>query len=179
MARPAMPADLTTAPARAEDLPEISRLHGRCFGPGRFARTAYRVREGAPDISPYCAVARSSGVLLAAIRYTEIRIGDRGGALLLGPLAVDQGFAGAGIGVRLIRESMASALAAGESFVLLVGDMSYYGRFGFKPAPAGQITLPGPVDPARLLGCDLVEGDMTTRRGPVVAARRRNEDGVR
>ena len=48
----------------------------------------------------------------------------------------------------------------GEGFalVLLVGDMPYYGRFGFAPVPPGQITLPGPVDPARLLALELEPG---------------------
>jgi predicted N-acetyltransferase YhbS len=39
-----------------------------------------------------------------------------------------------------------------------VGDVPYYSRFGFQPAPPGQIALPGPVDPARLLAVELVPG---------------------
>jgi predicted N-acetyltransferase YhbS len=42
--------------------------------------------------------------------------------------------------------------------VVLVGDEPYYGRNGFKQIPKGQVKLPGPVDPARLLVCELVEG---------------------
>jgi predicted N-acetyltransferase YhbS len=33
--------------------------------------------------------------------------------------------------------------------------MPYYGRLGFVPVPPGQITLPGPVNPARLLAFEL------------------------
>ena len=34
------------------DLPAIHKLEERAFGPGRFAKTAYRLREGvAPDLS--------------------------------------------------------------------------------------------------------------------------------
>jgi hypothetical protein len=32
--------------ALPEDVSEISRLHARVFGPGRFSRSDYRVREG-------------------------------------------------------------------------------------------------------------------------------------
>lgn len=167
--KPIAPPDLTIAPATPADLPEISRLHEDRFGPGRFARTAYRIRESTPDVSEHCLVARGGGALLAAIRYTPITIGGEGGALLLGPLAVVAHLAGAGIGVRLIRESLVAAKERGVRFVLLVGDMSYYGRFGFNPVPPGQITLPGPADPARILGCELVEGDAATRRGMVAA----------
>ena len=41
---------------------------------------------------------------------------------------------------------------------------------GFKPVPAGRITLPGPVDPARLLYCELEAGALETAKGE--AARR-------
>jgi predicted N-acetyltransferase YhbS len=53
--------------------------------------------------------------------------------------------------------------------VLLVGDMPYYGRFGFQPVPFGQITLPGPVDPARLLALELIPGSLADAAGQVKA----------
>ena len=40
--------------------------------------------------------------------------------------------------------------------MVLVGDEPYYGKAGFKPMPKGQVTMPGPVDPARLLVAELV-----------------------
>ncbi len=134
-------------------------------------RTAYRVREGTPDISPFCLTARSDGRLLAAIRYTAVRTGDRGNALMLGPLAVVTEFANIGIGVKLIRDSIENARKAGIGFIVLVGDMSYYGRFGFNVMPPGQLIWPGPVDPARSLGLELIEGDATRRSGIIAPAR--------
>jgi predicted N-acetyltransferase YhbS len=35
--------------------------------------------------------------------------------------------------------------------VLLVGDEPYYGPLGFARLPPYAVTLPGPVDPARVL----------------------------
>jgi predicted N-acetyltransferase YhbS len=59
--------------------------------------------------------------------------------------------------------------------VLLVGDISYYGRsyygrMGFAPVPPGRLVFTGPVDPDRLLYCELVEdafegGPGKVRRG--------------
>ena len=46
---------LVIRPERPEDAPAIERLHARAFGPGRFARTAYRLREGAADVERYLA----------------------------------------------------------------------------------------------------------------------------
>ncbi|MEJ2376540.1 MAG: N-acetyltransferase, partial [Pseudolabrys sp.] len=37
---------LTILPETAEDAEAIERLHERTFGPGRYARSAYRIREG-------------------------------------------------------------------------------------------------------------------------------------
>lgn len=157
------------------DLPAISDLHARVFGPGRFARTAYRVREGTPQISPYCRAAFLGSRLIAAVRFTEIAIGGKPGALLLGPLVVDQEFAGQGFGKALVAQGLEHAKASGISLVVLVGDMPYYGRFGFKPMPLGQILFPGPVNPARILAVELQEGAMTGARGLVTpAARSRN-----
>lgn len=50
------------------------------------------------------------------------------------------------------------ARAAGHRLVIVVGDKSYYGKAGFKPIPAGRATMPGAVDPARLLVAELVKG---------------------
>jgi predicted N-acetyltransferase YhbS len=159
---------VTTRPAVQADIPIVSELSARVFGPGRFVRTAYRVREGTPDVSAFCRVAELDGRIIAAIRMTEIAIGGRGEALMLGPLAVDPMFAGQGYGRRLIAESMDAARSAGRELVLLVGDMPYYGRFGFVPVPRGQIVLPGPVDPARLLAAELTAGALPHFHGMVV-----------
>lgn len=158
----------SVAPA---DLPIIEKLHARVFGPGRFTRTAYRVREGTPPISRYCRAAFLDNRMIAAVRFTEITIGGAGGALLLGPLAVDPDFAGKGFGRALIAEALAAAKAAGIRLVVLVGDEPYYGRFGFHPVPPGQITLPGPVDARRLLAAELEPGALSSYRGAVAAPR--------
>lgn len=153
------------------DLAQVAELNARVFGPGRFARTAYRVREGAPALSPYCRAAILGDRIIAAVRFTEITVGGSHGALLLGPLAVDPEFAGQGHGRQLIAEALEAATADGKRLVVLVGDEPYYGRFGFKPVPLGQITLPGPVDPRRLLAAELVPGALEGYRGIVAAHR--------
>lgn len=160
---------VATRPAVPEDLPAIVALQSRAFSPGRFARTAYRVREAAPDLSPYCRVALVGDRLIAAVRMTPITIGGRPRALLLGPLAVDPELAGRGYARRLVAEALDAARAAGEALVLLVGDMAYYERLGFALVPPGQVRLPGPVDPLRLLAAELEAGALEEFRGMVAA----------
>ena len=125
----------------------------------------------APPISPFCRVALLDSRIIAAVRFTDITIGGVGGALLLGPLAVDPDFAGKGFGRQLIGEALEAAKADGVRLVVLVGDEPYYGRFGFRPVPPGQITLPGPVDARRLLAAELEPGAFAGYRGGIIAAR--------
>jgi predicted N-acetyltransferase YhbS len=162
-----MSPQLTTRPAAPGDAAAITALHARVFGPGRFARSAYRVREGTADVSPFCRLAFMGARLIAALRLTEVSIGGTPGALLLGPLAVSPELSGQGFGKRLVSEAMAEARAAGKQLVVLVGDEPYYGRFGFKRVTPGQISFPGPVDPARILAAELAEGALASYRGLV------------
>src|SRR6185503_15854063 len=89
-------AQVITRLATAQDADEIADLNARAFGPGRLARTAYRIREGSSGFSPFCRVCRIDGRLAAAVRFTPITIGGGSGALLLGPLAVEPAFASQG-----------------------------------------------------------------------------------
>ncbi len=163
--------EVVTRPALPEDGADIGDLHARAFGPGRFTRTAYRVREGTPQFSPFCRVCRIDGRLVAAVRFTPILIGGRSGVLLLGPLAVDPAFANQGYGRGLVGEALEAARNAGIQLVVLVGDEPYYARLGFKRVPRDQITLSGPVDPERLLAVELAEGSLATYSGAIAPDR--------
>lgn len=165
------PRNIVVRPASPEDLADIRDLHARAFGPGRFARTAYRVREGTPEFSPFCRVCRIDGRLAAAVRFTPVLIGGKGGALLLGPLAVEPDFANQGYGRGLVGKALQDARGSGIALVVLVGDEPYYTRLGFKRVPAGQIALPGPANPERILAVELAEGSLAAYSGLVVADR--------
>lgn len=165
--------DLVTRAVTQFDLPAIRALNHRVFGPGCYAKAAYRVREGGPDISRFCRLAEDGCGLIASLRMTEILIGGTPGALLLGPLAVDARHANRGHGRRLIGESVAAARDAGFRIVLLVGDVAYYSRLGFVVIREGKITMPGPVDPKRLMALEIECGALDDFQGAVVAAHRR------
>jgi len=159
----------TTRAVNATDVSAIEALHARAFGPGRFARTAYRVREGLPAFSPRCRLAMSEGLIVAAVRMAPVQIGGEPGVQLLGPLAVEPPLKGQGIGKALVAEALEGAVEAGERLAILVGDLPYYQRFGFAIAPPGRFDLGGPVDPARLLYHELLPGVLTDYLGLVRA----------
>ncbi len=160
---------LVLVPQVPADYAAIEKLDERAFGPGRFARSAYRLREGvAPDYE-LSYVARVGTLLVGANRMTPIFCGGKP-ALLLGPLSVEPAFRSGGIGEALVMKSLDAAREAGHRLVLLVGDMAYYARMGFKPVPPGRLTFIGPVDPERLLYCELVEGAFDGVSGRVMPA---------
>jgi len=76
-----------------------------------------------------------------------------------------------GIGARLMEVALEAAREAGHGLVILVGDAPYYARFGFRPVPPGKVTLPGPVDPNRLLVAELSEGALAAVSGLVSGGR--------
>jgi predicted N-acetyltransferase YhbS len=150
--------------ATDDDADPIERLNERVFGPGRFARAAYRIRETTAADPTLSFVARVGTLLVGASAMTPIAVGDAP-ALLLGPLIVEPVFRSQGIGEALVMSSLDAAKAAGWKLVILVGDEPYYARMGFQRAPKGHISMPGPVDPERLLYCELEPGAIAAARG--------------
>jgi predicted N-acetyltransferase YhbS len=159
--------DIVIATEREVDAPAINLLEERAFGPGRFSRTAYRLREGNPHDRTLSFVARVSTLVVGSIRLSQIHIGGHP-ALLLGPLTVDPAFRSRGIGRMLIDAATEAAKEQGHRLMLLVGDEVYYGKAGFRRVPPGKIAMPGPVDPMRLLGLELKEGALAEVSGRVM-----------
>jgi len=149
--------DISIGPESLSDALAIERLHERTFGPGRYARSAYRIREGRGHLLELSFIARIGTLMVGSIRLTPICIGDTP-ALLLGPLTVEPPFRSRGLGSALILRSLQDAKAQGHRLVVLVGDEPYYARSGFKRIPRGRVKMPGPVNPARLLVNELEPG---------------------
>ena len=140
---PARPAPLRIEIEAPADAAAVEALVLAAFGPGRFAKTAERLRERARIAAGF--VAREEGQVVGSVRLWAITIGG-GPALFLGPIAVSAESRRAGLGADLVQ---ACVDHAGGEGILLVGDLPYFGRFGFRPAPA--VRLAGPVDQRRVL----------------------------
>jgi predicted N-acetyltransferase YhbS len=129
----------------------VEDLQAIAFGPGRFARTAYRVRERFPIDKSLSLIAEVDGQACGSVWMTPISVGGIDG-YMLGPLATHPDFRKRGAGKLLAKEVSRIALERGEgSFVLLVGDRDYYGPLGWVPTVPGAVAWPGPVDPSRVL----------------------------
>jgi predicted N-acetyltransferase YhbS len=161
---------ITVEAALAADQPATEHLLDLTFGLNRSAKTSYRLREGNTAIDGLSLVTREASFgLTGAISFWPLKIGEAGiDALLLGPLAVHPDRQNIGIGRALMRTGLDKAKALGHRLVILVGDAPYYARVGFKKVPHGQIELPGPVDPERLLYLELAEGVLALAKGLVL-----------
>jgi predicted N-acetyltransferase YhbS len=155
---------------RPEDAPLVNALNQAAFGPGRFAKSAYRLREGVSQVGELSFVAVEDGRLRGSVRFWPVVIGKRR-ALMLGPLAVETIQRGRGIGVALMERGIAEARTKGHEAMILIGDEPYYARVGFSRVPPGRIRFPGPVDSLRILGLALKPGATFDLSGDVHRAK--------
>lgn len=147
----------------------VEALVDKAFGPGRFAKSSERLREGAARLETCSFVALRGQAVIGSVRLWPVSIGGAPAAFL-GPLAVDSEQRSAGLGQALVEAACGAAAADGWRAVLLVGDAPYFARLGFSAALSGQIQMPGPADPGRVLLKALVPGGDQGLSGRVVAA---------
>ncbi len=140
------------------DAPEhaaaVEALYDDVFGPGRFAKTAERLREGNAPIADASLVAIDSEGLTGVVRVWPVTVGENARAAFLGPIAVAERRRGNGVAFKLMERAIGVCREQGYAAVILVGDLEYYERFGFKPT-GERFQLPGPVDQRRVLIRDL------------------------
>ncbi|ANK13122.1 GNAT family N-acetyltransferase [Erythrobacter neustonensis] len=159
-AEPSPTQSATLIPLEAVDPAMIEALLDRAFGADRHARTAYRIREGMdwlPGLS--LAALDENDMLVGTIQCWPIALQTKQGQVplvMVGPVAVVPERQGEGFGVGLMSAMIAedARLAAGGGPALpqvLIGDASYYGRWGFSGAFTGGWRCPGPYEQDRLL----------------------------
>src|SRR6185312_17232344 len=88
---PPQPAVPTWRFATPDDDAFVEDLQALAFGPGRFSRTAFRVRERFPIDASLSLIAEIGGVPASSVWMTPISVGGVNG-YLLGPLATDPKF---------------------------------------------------------------------------------------
>jgi predicted N-acetyltransferase YhbS len=162
-------------PELPDDSAAVEALNDAGFGPGRFAKSAYRLREGVAPVAALNFVAVEAtkdgkDILRGSVRFWPISVGGAEG-LLLGPLAVEMAQRGRGIGIALMQAGIEAAHKGPWPFILLIGDEPYYTRVGFSRLPPGRVRFPGPVDPERVLGLSLKPGGLLNVSGLVRRAR--------
>lgn len=133
----------------------VEEVLDRAFGPDRFTRTAYRIREGTDWLPALSFAAMDADEwLVGTIQAWPIALTDPQGRshpmIMVGPVAVLPERQGEGFGKALMAAQTHAIDPKAPLPQVLIGDAPYYARFGFTEAPRGW-QCPGPWDPARLM----------------------------
>lgn len=156
------------APFHPHDADAVEALLDRAFGPGRLAKSSYAFRHGVEPVAGLRFVAHGGEGLVGTIACWPIVVGEAATpALLLGPVGVEPGLQGRGIGAALIERTLSGAASLGHRLVLLVGDPVYYARFGFRSAAPRGIRVPG-EPPGRLQYFELAPDALVGVSGTVM-----------
>lgn len=156
------------------DIASREVLLDRAMGPRRRKKSSDKLRRGRRPSEGLAFVAKNAdGRIVGTVRLWDVSAGEGVPALLLGPLAVDPSLKSAGIGSALMRHAISEALRLGHRAILLVGDASYYARFGFSSEKTGVLSMPGPYERERFLALELVEGALDGAEGVLRATGRK------
>ena len=121
-----------------DDNEKILKLLNQSFGPGRFARSVYRLREIKGRETDFSYVNEKNNEILASIQYFQTYLNQDILGLLLGPLAVEPSYRGQGFGVALVERTIQIIKKeTNYDFILVIGDNEYYKKFGFEKIKHG------------------------------------------
>lgn len=125
---------LSIRPEQPADVAAIYAVHAAAFPSESEARLVDALRAaGRLSVSH---VAVEDGKVVGHVAFSPVTVAEATTGVGLGPVAVLPVRQKRGIGERLIRESLHACQRAGFTFVVVLGEPAYYGRFGFQPASA-------------------------------------------
>ena len=149
--------NLRLLPEDNEDHVEVEQLLDLVFTPRRKLLSSYQLRSPANKVKKLSYLIKDrSNSAVGSIRFWNIRIdGHSSRGLLLGPLAIHPIYQSEGLGEKLVMNSIEQASTDNWNWVILVGDIDYYSKFGFSKKPTRGVSLGDGLDDARLLGLDI------------------------
>jgi len=147
----------------------IEALYDRTFGPGHFAKTAERLREGNASRPDLTRIAIRDGEVIGVCRIWPILVGEaRTPAVFVGPVAVEPGFQGQRLGLTITGEALEACTKDGCDAAVIIGAPQYFGELGFETVAADRFSFPGPQDMSRVMVRALA-GDADALSGTISA----------
>ena len=130
----------------------IEALYDRTFGPGHFAKTAERLREGSASLPDLTRVAEQDGAVIGVCRLWPVVVGaEAHRAVFVGPVAVSPEAQGQRLGLTVTGEALEAATKAGWPAAIIIGAPGYFGELGFETVAKDRFTFPAPQDMARVM----------------------------
>jgi predicted N-acetyltransferase YhbS len=162
---------ITIRKERPPDAAAREALLDEAFGKIRWRKSSQRLRDGRLPAEGLAFVATDGVRVVGTARLWTISCGAGKPALLLGPVAVAAGYRSRGIGAALVSHAIHESRRLRHTAIILVGDASYYGRFGFSAEKTAALRMSGPFERHRLLGLELIPGALDGVRGLLRARR--------
>jgi predicted N-acetyltransferase YhbS len=131
----------------------IENLYNLVFGPGRFAKAAHILRENnicLYDISRIVIETKTKEII-GGCRMWPIAFTGGGNGLFLGPIVVKDNYRKHGLGAKLVEEVLIANKTDRDLPIFLVGDIEFFGKFGFEKVPNNLFKLPLPAAQNRIL----------------------------
>lgn len=152
---------------RPGDMLPVYELVSAAFGRTDEAELVNRLREcGAAVVTQ---VEEEDYEFMGHLLLSPVTINDLEGPWLgLAPVAVHPDWQGQGIGSELIREGLDTALEMDWKAVVVLGDPSYYSRFGFRPASEFGLCCCYEVPSEHFMAMELQAGGLAGLHGEVL-----------
>jgi putative acetyltransferase len=125
---------VTIRPEQSSDAPAVHRVHEAAFPTAAEADLVDRLRaSGKAAVS---LVAADDDRIVGHILFTPVTFDPPADVIAFGlaPMAVLHDHEKLGVGRRLVQNGLAECHAKGACLVVVLGDPTYYGRFGFERA---------------------------------------------
>lgn len=158
----------------------LQSLLDTSFGTKRHEKAASILRAQAKQVQDLWFIAEQRALLKASIQFWPLNIVSRNiceDALLLGPLVVDEGLQGLGIGRALVKTGLSIAALRGYRHITLIGDPNYYQRFGFSNRHTQGLIFPGIDDQKRLLHRQIAHGPVLPEDALILPAFSEPDEG--
>ena len=151
---------------------EVERLLDLVFTPRRKLLSSYQLRNSANKVDNLSYVIKdNSKKVVGSIRFWKIKVDSHSSkGLLLGPLAVHPIYHSEGLGEKLVLNGIEKAHSDNWDWIVLVGDLAYYSKFGFSKNPTRGISIGNGLDNSRLLGLDINDGFLEAAVGSLIEA---------
>lgn len=161
---------ITIRPEEPPDVPAIAGIHRSAFGGETELKIVETIRSSAVFIPDLSLVAVSDGQVVGHILLSPVHIPTETSdipALALAPIGVLPGFQRQGIGSLLVERGIQRSRELGHAIVIVVGEPSFYPRFGFTPARARGLEAPFPVPDEAFMVLELIPGALDGITGTV------------
>ena len=162
--------NLRLLPEAKNDRKEVEQLLDLVFTPRRKLLSSYHLRGLNNKVNKLSYVIKdNSHNVVGSIRFWNIKIvGHSSRGLLLGPLAIHPIYQGEGLGEKLVLNGIDQARADKWNWIVLVGDVGYYSKFGFSENTTDGISIGDGFDNERLLGQDINESFLEQAVGSLI-----------